>query len=421
MSLVDYLSRIILISTSLELSGVFGITVCRNRYVSGEVGRNVTLHLDQTRITFATWDVCIGDGERHLIAHTYPGKPMEIIDPRYTGRLNNIPDGSLVISKLTKEDQTVYSTGLFVREGVYQCDQRYNLTVNNQSENDDKVKPDTRRKTLYANLPCISKAKAFENLKSRPCRSRHVTGVEGKSVTLPLDQSGITHATWELCTGERNIIATTFSEKTLNIQDRRYNGRLSSTPDGSLVISKLTQEDQNVYNTDMFVNQVYRCEQRYNLTVINQSIRDMISKPGTEQTVYADIPCPAKTFVDLNAEPCRSRQVTGVEGENVTLELDLTGITFVTWEVCVGERNFFANTYPGKPVEVLDPVYNGRLSSTQDGSLVIAKLTMKDQIIYNADLFVKKQVYRCDQRYNLTVTSKLLTNTNFILWSKSIE
>ncbi|CAH2328542.1 SLAM family member 5-like [Pelobates cultripes] len=267
MSLVDYLSRIILISTSLELSGVFGITVCRNRYVSGEVGRNVTLHLDQTRITFATWEVCIGDGERHSIAHTYPGKPMEILDPRYTGRLNNTPDGSLII---------------------------------NQSENSDKVKPDTRRKTLYANLPCISKAKAFENLKSRSCRSRHVTGVEGESVTLPLDQSGITHATWELCTGERNIIATTFSEKTLNIQDRRYNGRLSSTPDGSLVISKLTKEDQSVYNTDMFVNQVYRCEQRYNLTVIKQSIRDMMSKPGTEQTVYADIPCPAKTFENPN-------------------------------------------------------------------------------------------------------------------------
>ncbi|XP_063295903.1 uncharacterized protein LOC134583076 isoform X2 [Pelobates fuscus] len=244
-----------------------------------------------------------------------------------------------------------------------------------------------------------------------PCGNTYITGVEEESVILQLGRTGVT---WELCTGDgkQSFIARTYPQRPVEVLNPLYNGRLFSTPDGSLVISKLTMKDQGIYNADLFVGEwTYLCDHRFNLTIIGRSQHYGNGNPTTVGEAFSDeLPCPPKASSfdhDISSPtPCRNRHVTAFEGDSVTLQLGQTGIETTTWEVCIGDgrRYFIANTLRRGSLEIRDVLwYNGRLSSAQDGSLIITKLTMEDQRIYNADLFRISWQYRCDQRYNLTV------------------
>ncbi|KAM8921505.1 uncharacterized protein RCH25_016255 [Pelodytes ibericus] len=238
------------------------------------------------------------------------------------------------------------------------------------------------------------------------CRNRYVTGLLGGSVVLQLDETEITSATWEFCHEKRLYIADTYPGRPLKVRNRQYNGRVFSTPDGSLTISRLTMADQRIYNVDLFVKlEVYKCNQRYNLTIVKQLQGD----PNVPSK-YSDANFPCAPKDRAAGQVCRNRHVTGIEGETVTLQLGQTRLTSVTWEYCSGERDFIANTHPGKPLVVRDPLYNGRLTSTADGSLIITGLTIEDQRIYNADLFNGTWEYICDQRYVVTVIKRPRTN-----------
>ncbi|CAH2327098.1 SLAM family member 9-like [Pelobates cultripes] len=473
-----------LLALIIFICGIFGAAPCGNTYITGVEEESVILQLGRTEVTSATWELCTGDGKQSFIARTYPQRPVEVLNPLYNGRLFSTPDGSLVISKLTMKDQGIYNADLFVGEWTYLCDHRFNLTIIGRSQHYGNGNPTTVGEAFSEELPCPPKASSFDHDISSPtpCRNRHVTAFEGDSVTLQLGQTDIETTTWEVCIGDgrRYFIANTLRRGSLEIRDVLwYNGRLSSAQDGSLIITKLTMEDQRIYNADLFrISWQYRCDQRYNLTVIrrppvipNTPIKNSNvvfpcprKSRGTnfysESDRYTDTPqvqestdrtldkerlqkkystmtivrlalsvciliislCffihhvktevlkPKKDTFYVNggifgAAPCQNTYITGVEEEVVILQLNQTEVTSVTWELCTGEGNryYIAHTFPRRPIEVLNPLYNGRLFSAPDGSLVISKLTMKDQGIYNADLLVGEGTYLCDQRFKLNI------------------
>ncbi|XP_063295902.1 uncharacterized protein LOC134583076 isoform X1 [Pelobates fuscus] len=416
-----------LLALIIFLCGIYGAAPCGNTYITGVEEESVILQLGRTGVT---WELCTGDGKQSFIARTYPQRPVEVLNPLYNGRLFSTPDGSLVISKLTMKDQGIYNADLFVGEWTYLCDHRFNLTIIGRSQHYGNGNPTTVGEAFSDELPCPPKASSFDHDISSPtpCRNRHVTAFEGDSVTLQLGQTGIETTTWEVCIGDgrRYFIANTLRRGSLEIRDVLwYNGRLSSAQDGSLIITKLTMEDQRIYNADLFrISWQYRCDQRYNLTVIR---RPPVIPNAPIKNSNVVFPCPRKSrgsnfysesdrYTDspqvqestggiFGAAPCRNTYITGVEEQSVILQLGRTGVTSATWELCTGDGNryFIAHTFPRRPVEVLNRLYNGRLFSTPDGSLVISELTMKDQGIYNADLFVGEGTYLCDQRFNLNI------------------
>lgn len=81
--------------------------------------------MDYTDITDITWTIT---SNYHQFAATIPGEPIDIRDYKYKGRLNTTANGSLIIDKLTREDQRTYTASI-LRHGSGVCNNFYNLTV----------------------------------------------------------------------------------------------------------------------------------------------------------------------------------------------------------------------------------------------------------------------------------------------------
>ncbi|XP_075047961.1 T-lymphocyte surface antigen Ly-9-like isoform X2 [Mixophyes fleayi] len=101
----------------------------------------------------------------------------------------------------------------------------------------------------------------------------------------------------------------------------------------------------------------------------------------------------------LGASCGERRNVSGIEGGDVTLPVDQTEIRDISWVI---DTRLIATTEPGNPVVVKEKLYNGRLDVTADGSLIITNLSREDQGIYTADI-QRQRSGQCTQIYYLTV------------------
>ncbi|XP_044128694.1 uncharacterized protein LOC122922222 isoform X1 [Bufo gargarizans] len=95
------------------------------RHVESNVGGEVMLPVQQTEIQDITW---MSSRDKNIFAVTEPGKPVVIRSMFYNGRINVTDNGTLIITKLTREDQGIYK-GSVLRRISGQCAQFYNLTV----------------------------------------------------------------------------------------------------------------------------------------------------------------------------------------------------------------------------------------------------------------------------------------------------
>ncbi|XP_073465730.1 SLAM family member 6-like [Aquarana catesbeiana] len=106
----------------------------------------------------------------------------------------------------------------------------------------------------------------------------------------------------------------------------------------------------------------------------------------------------------MSEAPSVKEDVLGAVGGAVTLHLCYTGATSITW--IFDKRGLaIARTKPGEKPEIKDSNYDGRLSSTPDGSLIITELRLEDQEIYKAQFRTDTGTKTCD--YHLTVFSNL--------------
>ncbi|XP_069806835.1 pregnancy-specific glycoprotein 22-like [Dendropsophus ebraccatus] len=206
------------------------------RNVFSTVGGEVVLPVQQTDVQDITW---MTEKDKGVFAVTEPGRPVTIRSLSYNGRLNVTANGSLMIIKLTMEDQGIYK-GSILRRGLGQCAQLYRLSLYGLTN--EKVCRDTR----------------------------HLSSKVGGEVVLPIQQTEFQDITW--MNKDKSIFAVTEPEKPVTVRSLSYNGRLSVTANGSLIIVKLTKEDQGIYKGSILRRGLGQCAQLYNLTVYEEQI-----------------------------------------------------------------------------------------------------------------------------------------------------
>uniref|UniRef100_A0A8C5QWH2 Ig-like domain-containing protein n=1 Tax=Leptobrachium leishanense TaxID=445787 RepID=A0A8C5QWH2_9ANUR len=94
--------------------------------VIGAEGGDVLLPVHQIGVEEVTWVSVNGINN---FARTEPGGFLRIRDNRYEDRLYGTTDGSLNLTKLTREDQGEYRASILSNPGNRICVQLYNLTV----------------------------------------------------------------------------------------------------------------------------------------------------------------------------------------------------------------------------------------------------------------------------------------------------
>lgn len=106
----------------------------------------------------------------------------------------------------------------------------------------------------------------------------------------------------------------------------------------------------------------------------------------------------------MSEAPSVKEDVLGAVGGAVTLHLCYIGAKSIIWNF-VKRGISIARTKPQESPEIDDSNYEGRLSSTPDGSLIITELRLEDQGAYRAQFRTDKGTKICD--YHLTVFSNL--------------
>ncbi|KAM4013533.1 uncharacterized protein ACNLHF_003616 [Anomaloglossus baeobatrachus] len=173
---------------------------------------------------------------------------------------------------------------------------------------------------------------------------------------------------------DKNIFAVTEPGKPVIIRSQFYNERINVTVDGSLIITNLTREDQGTYKGSVLRRTSGQCVQFYNLTLHGL----------TNEKICGEI-----------------RHVSSDVGGEVMFSIKQTEIQDITWMTDI-DKNIFAVTEPGKPVTIRSQLYNGRVNVTANGSLIITKLTRRDQGIYKGSV-LRRTSGQCAQFYNLTL------------------
>ncbi|XP_073466567.1 uncharacterized protein [Aquarana catesbeiana] len=210
--------------------------------------------------------------------------------------------------------------------------------------------------------------------KGETCGEKNMSGTIGGRVTLHVDLADIEYISWVASNPDVKFLAKTEPGKPAATRHPAYIGRAKATADGSLVIISLTKEDQGQYVANVQRFKLGQCLQKFNLRVFGVS----------------------------SAESCAEWiNVSGVEGGEATLPLDLTGFTSITW-VTFNDLVHFAVTEPGKPIVIQDDRYKGRLNVTTNGSLIISGLTREDQGTYGSYTLAPTSL-QCAQLYNFTV------------------
>ncbi|CAJ0923593.1 unnamed protein product [Ranitomeya imitator] len=207
---------------------------------------------------------------------------------------------------------------------------------------------------------------------------------EGEDAILQVSRNHgqLSNINWNF---EQHIIAITGPGQPLKLDkySYKYAGRLSSFSDGSLVISRLTAKDRQIYRAEIFDgNQRYLCVQLYDVTT--------------------DAPGGNFPSVALSEACSNTIQVFYSVGENVILKLpNNSRIASVYWDI--NNIDHIATTQPGRIIYRKNSSYNGKLSVTIDGSIKIFNLTTKDQHVYRADHFSGDWVHVCTQYYDVRV------------------
>lgn len=115
---------------------------------------------------------------------------------------------------------------------------------------------------------------SVSGMTATPCGNiRHVSGVEGEAVVLAVDYTDIIDISWTI-TSNYHQLATTIPGEPIDIRDEKYKGRLDTTANGSLIIDKLTRENQRRYLASILRDGSGVCNQDYNLTVYSAQSRD---------------------------------------------------------------------------------------------------------------------------------------------------
>ncbi|XP_075185824.1 pregnancy-specific glycoprotein 22-like [Anomaloglossus baeobatrachus] len=334
-------------SPSLPLSEACSPTV----QILYSIGQNVILKLpSNSRTASVYWDINNID---HIVT-TQPGGVMFRQNSSYNGKLSVTNDGSLRILNLTTKEQRVYRADHFNSDWVHLCTQHYDVRVKN-------VTCDGPTKTL--------------------------TFDEGENVTLQVsrNQPHLANVNWNF---EQNVIAITRPGQPIELQkySYKYAGRLSSSSDGSLIISKLTAADGHVYRAEIFDgNRTYVCVQLYDVTT---------DGPGRNS--------PSVIFLTLRQQSVRadtdwsivmSKQQDNHLGEGIT-------------QILQNQKD----KRPGGVMYRPNSSYNGRVSVTNDGSLKIFNVTIKDQRVFRADHFNNEWVHLCTQHYDVRVKKTFAIN-----------
>ncbi|KAM3919059.1 SLAM family member 5-like [Leptodactylus fuscus] len=92
------------------------------------------------------------------------------------------------------------------------------------------------------------------------------------------------------------------------------------------------------------------------------------------------------------------------EGDNVTLHVNETEVKEISW---ILRSHHIVTTKPGRQLEIKNFKLKKRLQGTDQGSLKIINVNIKDQGEYSATVF-KEEEKQCVQNYKVTVFSKLL-------------
>ncbi|XP_072284657.1 uncharacterized protein [Pyxicephalus adspersus] len=218
--------------------GLLGEISCgENQFLSGTIGGQVTLSLDEINFLYIYWAT-----PNKFVAETLPGEGVGIQNNEYEGRLSATAKGSLIIKNLTREDQDQYTANVQMDTSV-QCLLRFDLRV-------------------------------FGPMSVKSCAGQtNITSVEGGEVTLPVNQTGLESITW-MTLRDLVHLAVTKPGKSVLIQDARYAKRLKVTANGSLIITGLAREDQGIYGTYAVTSTSHKCAQLYNLRVTDFRERD---------------------------------------------------------------------------------------------------------------------------------------------------
>ncbi|PIO40599.1 hypothetical protein AB205_0154110 [Aquarana catesbeiana] len=215
--------------------------------IAGREEEEITLPLDVNRkqLKIVYWFLPRGD----LLAKTKPGG---YIQPQsdYDRRLKTLPDGSLTIMKLTIKDQGIYVANVHMYSGR-SCLQMYNVTISS-------IIPE-RAKTKTVNL----------------------FSYEEQKVDLPLPKhlvDQVEDVFWMKDYSKH--ITTTFKNGSLHVLDSRYQGRLYSTSNGSLIIHDLRIEDRGKYSADIHLINKELYTQIYHLSIYSKLVMFVFLKIG---------------------------------------------------------------------------------------------------------------------------------------------
>ncbi|XP_077114234.1 uncharacterized protein LOC143769492 isoform X1 [Ranitomeya variabilis] len=131
---------------NLTLHGLTNENICgETRHISSEVGGEVKFFIKQMEVQDITW---MTDTDKNIFAVTKPGKPVTIRSQLYNGRINVTASGSLIITKLTREDRGIYK-GSVLRRTSGQCAQFYNLTLYENKYLEEEI-------SMFSNTPTTS-------------------------------------------------------------------------------------------------------------------------------------------------------------------------------------------------------------------------------------------------------------------------
>ncbi|XP_073423271.1 uncharacterized protein [Dendrobates tinctorius] len=224
--------------------GLTNEQICEEtKHVSSMEGGEVTFSITQMEVQDITW---MTYRDKSIFAVTEPGKPVTIRSQLYNGRINVTASGSIIITKLTREDRGTYK-GSVLRRTLGQCAQFYNLTI-------------------YG----LTNEQICEETK-------HVSSMEGGEVTFSITHMEVQDITW-MTYRDKSIFAVTEPGKPVTIRSQLYNGRINVTASGSIIITKLTREDRGTYKGSVLRRTLGQCAQFYNLTIYeNQYLEEQIS------------------------------------------------------------------------------------------------------------------------------------------------
>ncbi|XP_073465558.1 uncharacterized protein [Aquarana catesbeiana] len=218
------------------LNGLVSIIPCASmKSLFVEEGEDVILQLDlnNIRLTSVTWGY-----EKFLIATTKPGQPVEMGDhgSDYTGRLDsNLKDGSLIIKSLSPKDMRVYRAELFNSQNKYICAQIYDLRISGNGGVSPRI----------------------ADFKESCNGTRQIFSRLGQNVTLQLPRpSGVAFIVWDI----NNIdhLAITRPGQ-IESQNYCYSERLSVMSDGSLRLSRITANDEQIFRAELYTNNWVHC------------------------------------------------------------------------------------------------------------------------------------------------------------------